>query len=361
MRQTVFLATAILLGTAFPAAAAGGAPPSFAQQPPPPVPDYANPSAWAARPTAPGASAALPTGADTTRPAAEIDVFYVHPTTYRSKDRWNQDIADQATNAWTDASVIARQAGVFNGCCRVYAPRYRQASSLSFMAMEGDGGKAFDLAYEDVKSAFDYYLKHENQGRPFILAGHSQGARHLMHLLEDRIDGTPLAREMVAAYIVGVNLSEGDFPKTYKTISICDEPDQTRCVIAWNAVLPEFNIAMMAAAGERRYVERYGDDPGKRALCINPVTFDRAKPVSTAEQALGAVPGEPGEGPMQPLRAKAVGARCEQGYLVVEPAADLDLTSLPGGSMHYHDYGLFYADIRANIRVRIDNFLKAKP
>ena len=361
MKKTVLLATALLLGTAIPALAAGGATPTFAQQPLPPAPDYEKPESWAARPTAAGASAALPAGADTARPAAEIDVFYVHPTTYRSKERWNQDIADQDTNAWTDASVIARQASVFNGCCRVYAPRYRQASSLSFMAMEGDGGKAFDLAYEDVKRAFDYYLKQENQGRPFILAGHSQGARHLMHLLADRIDGTPLREKMVAAYVVGVNLSEGDFPKTYKNIPVCDKPDQTRCVVAWNATLPETDLAMVTAAGERRYVERYGDDAGKRTLCINPVTFDRAKPISTADQALGAVPGAPGEGVMQPLRPKAVAARCEQGYLIVEPAADLDLAPLPGGSMHYHDYGLFYADIRANIRVRIDNFLKTKP
>lgn len=356
---SLLMAAILLSGTSMAALAAQSAPPAFADQTPPPAPDYARPDAWAARPGAPGASSTRPAGTDAVPSDAAVDVFYVHPTTFRSKDRWNQDIADTVTNAWTDASVIARQAGIFNGCCHVYAPRYRQGSSLSFMAMEGDGGRAFDLAYTDVERAFDHYLTHDNKGRPFILAGHSQGARHLMVLLERRIDGTELARRMVAAYVVGVNLSEGDFGKTYKTLTTCDTPAQTGCVVGWNATLAQTDIALVSAAGERRYVERHGDDPGKRILCINPVSFDRSQPETTAGRALGAVPGAPGEGGMQAMQPGAVAARCVNGFLVVEPAAGLDLTPLPGGSMHYHDYGLFYADIRANARLRIDAFLKA--
>lgn len=354
-------ASAILLASAVPlAVGAEGAPQGFAQQTPPAAPDYAKPESWAAKADAPGASALFPPGAEPGRLGPEVDVFYVHPTTYKSKDRWNQDITDAATNAWTDASVVMRQGGVFNACCRIYAPRYRQASTLSFTAMDGDGGKAFDLAYSDVERAFDYYIQHLNKGRPFILAGHSQGARHLQTLLEKRIDGTKLLGRMVAAYVVGVNLSEGEFGKVYRNVSICRKPDSTHCVAAWNATLPELNIAMVSAMAEKRYVDRFGDDPGKRVLCINPVTFDIDKPDSTADQARGSVPGAPGEGPMQALRARSVSAACHDGTLTVRPSADLDLTPLPGGSMHYHDYGLFYADIRANVRVRIDAFLKAR-
>lgn len=352
-----FLVLATLSSSAGVVMAAGEKPQSFSEQPPPPAPDYARAQSWAARPTAPGASVAVPAGAESGVSGPVIDVFYVHPTTYRSQDRWNQDIADAAANAWTDTSVIARQAGVFNGCCHIYAPRYRQASTLSFTSMEGDGGRAFDLANTDVKRAFDHYLRHDNKGRPFILASHSQGSRHLMQLLEERIDGTALANRMVVAYIVGVNLSEGDFGKTYKTIQACDKPEQTRCVAGWNATLPSTDIAAVAAMGQRRYVGRYGDDPGKRLLCINPVTFDRSKPQSEATQALGAVPGKPGEGTMLPLRSKSTTAHCVNGLLVTSPEAHLDLAPLPGGSMHYHDYGLFYADIRANVRLRIETFL----
>ncbi len=339
--------------------AADGVPP-FAQQTPPPVPDYAKAEAWAAGPGGLGAAAALPAGATPLAKDAVVDVFYVHPTTYRSKDRWNQDIADKAANDWTDASVIARQAGVFNGCCRIFAPRYRQGSTLSFTSMDGDGGKAFDLATGDVERAFDYYLTHYNNGRPFILASHSQGSFHLMRLLESRIDGTPLKGRMVAAYIIGVNLSVGDFPKTYKNLQICAKPAQTHCVVAWNALLPTANLDVILPMAERRYVQRHGDDAGKQLLCINPITFDADQPAATADRALGAVPGAPGEGGLQPLKAKSVAARCDRGELIVEPAAALGLQPLPGGSMHYHDYGLFYADIRANVKLRVDTFLKQK-
>lgn len=342
------------------AAFAADAVQSFAEQSPPPVPDYAKAESWAAGPNGLGAAAALPAGATPLAKEAVVDVFYVHPTTYRSKDRWNQDIADKAANDWTDASVIARQAGVFNGCCRIFAPRYRQGSTLSFSSMEGDGGKAFDLATTDVERAFDYYLTHYNNGRPFILASHSQGSFHLMRLLESRIDGTPLKGRMVAAYIIGVNLSVGDFPKTYKNLQICAKPAQTNCVVAWNALLPTANLEAILPLGQRRYVQRHGDDAGKQLLCINPITFDADQPAAPADKALGAVPGAPGEGGLQPLKAKSVAARCDRGELIVEPAAALDLQPLPGGSMHYHDYGLFYADIRANVKLRVDTFLKQK-
>ncbi|WP_165771989.1 DUF3089 domain-containing protein [Niveispirillum lacus] len=357
-RLCLFAFTVLVTTTSSIAFGADPTPASFAMQTPPPAPDYAKAESWAARADAPGMSVIVPAGAAPGRLGTDIDVFYVHPTTFRSTVRWNQDIADTQTNAWTDESVVMRQGGVFNACCHIYAPRYRQASTLALTAMDGDGARAFDLAYSDVERAFDHYLKHDNNRRPFILAGHSQGARHLQDLLERRIDGTPLVKQMVAAYIVGVNLSEGDFGKTFKTITICNKPDSINCVVAWNASLPEFNIAMVNRFAEKRYVDRYGDDPGKRILCVNPVTFDIDQPQSSAEQAKGSVTGTPGNAPMKPLLAKSVSARCNNGTLTVQPSADLGLSPLPGGSMHYHDYGLFYADIRANAADRVQAFLQ---
>ncbi|MBB5686386.1 DUF3089 domain-containing protein [Sphingobium boeckii] len=335
---------------------AQAAPVSFAQSPAPPAPDYSKTEAWT--PLA-GAVPIVAPGATPAAASPAIDIFYIHPTTDRSMDHWNADIANGALNAWTDASVVARQSGIFNACCRVFAPRYRQASFLALMNMKGDGSKAFDLAYGDVERAFDAFMA-ASEGRPFILAGHSQGAFHLARLLERKIDGTPLVARLVAAYVIGVNLSEGEFGKTYKTISICDTPDQTGCVVAWNAVLPESNRAATAALAEQRYIERYGDDPGKTILCINPLTFDRARPDADADKSQGAVPGAPGWGGLQRLRANGVKARCDKGALIVEPDAVLDLQPLPGGSMHYHDLGLFYADVRANAMLRAAAFLKMR-
>ncbi len=313
------------------------------QQAPPAAPDYDLPSSWAR------SGGGTPDEKD--RPA----VFYVHPTTDRSMEHWNQDSSDAANNHWTDVSVMARQAAIFDRCCSVYAPRYRQASRLALFNMEGRGKEAFDLAYSDVERAFDHFIARIGD-RPFILAGHSQGAFHLARLLERRVDQTALANRMIVAYVVGLNLSEGEFGKTYKAIGICDRPRQVRCVAGWNAVLGEADRVLIARNSEKRYVERYGDDPGKMILCINPLTFDRRKPAARDSASAGAAPGDPGEGPLRNRISGKVAAHCDNGSLVVQPAAELGLAPLPGGSMHYHDFGLFFADVEKNVALRIKQY-----
>lgn len=324
----------------------------------PPPPDYNRASNWAARPGAEGAAATVVPGASAAVARPQVDVFYVNPTTYRSDTNWNQAVDDAEANAWTDGSVVARQAGIFNGCCRIYAPRYRQASTRAFRAMAGGGEEAFTIAYGDVLRAFDHYLAHDNHGRPFILVGHSQGARHVAQLLEDRVDGRPLARTLVAAYVIGIDLTVGEFGARYKTLQPCLTPTQTGCVIAWNSILPGGDLARLGAGFAARYVARYGDNPGKAPFCINPLTFDAARPAAPASAAKGAVPGDPDAGPVQALVPNAAAARCEQGFLIVEPASTLALKPLPGGSLHYHDFGLFYADIRANALLRAATWTK---
>jgi hypothetical protein len=323
----------------------------------PTAPDYAVAGAWAAGPAGPG-PAALPEGAAPAAQSPGVDVFYVHPTTLRSQTAWNQDPADAAASTWTDESAVARQASAFGACCRIWAPRYRAASYKALME-PAHRDAAFALAYSDVERAFDWFLAHVSKGRPFIIAGHSQGAKHIADLLERRIDGTPLQQRMVAAYIVGINLSEGEFGLRYRHVPVCDRPAQTGCALQWNAVAAGANLAPIVAAYEKAFVDRYGDVPGKRPLCINPVTFDRSRPAALSAQARGAVPGEPGFGAMKPLRPGAVAVRCVRGLAVTYLAPGLDIRPMAGGSLHYYDFALFYADIRANAALRASAWLKA--
>lgn len=326
----------------------------------PPVPDYALVTSWAAGPGGPGASAAVPAGASPAAKNAQVDVFYIHPTTSRGvPGQWNQGIEDVQANRWVDESVVARQASVFSACCRVFAPRYRAATFTAF-ASPAMQKAAFALAYSDVQRAFDWYLAHENKGRPFIIAGHSQGAFHIATLLEQRIDGTPLQKQMVGAWIIGINLAEGEFGRRFHHVSLCNKPSQTGCVLQWNALLAGADVTAASARSAQLYVDKYGDGPGKMTACINPLTFDRSRPAGLSADSRGAVPGSPGFGALKPLRTGAVAARCENGLLVVYPAPGLDLAPLPGGVMHYHDYGLFYEDIRKNAVLRAKAFLKTR-
>ena len=170
----------------------------------PPAPDYAKQSSWGALPGMKDASDVAPAGSTMIDPArAPADVFFINPTSYFSGRHWNADAADADTNAKTDKGSLRNQASVFNGCCAVYAPRYRQMTFGGFIAPSKDSAAAMDLAYSDVKRAFEYYLAHDNHGRPFIIASHSQGSRHAKILVQEMIDGTPLMKQFVAAYIVG--------------------------------------------------------------------------------------------------------------------------------------------------------------
>jgi pimeloyl-ACP methyl ester carboxylesterase len=297
-------------------------------------------------------------GARTARGNRNVDVFYVHPTTYRVRDQWNMDLGNADVNRWTDASVIARQAGLFSQCCRVFAPRYRQASLLAFSDrfMTGDGGKAYALAYIDVLRAFDQWQAKRNDGRPFVLVGHSQGGEMVMRLLEDRIDSKPLQNRMVAAYAIGIDFSVGYFGKRYQTLRPCERPRQVRCVLVWNAMTQEADVEKLSTMVGARFIRAYETEEGSQILCINPLTFDVRKPTAVATMSKGAVPGDPGEGPLRALAHGKVAARCVKGFLVVEADPALDLRPLPGGSMHYHEFGLFYADIQTNLKKRISAF-----
>ena len=356
--KLIALWSIIFINSSLPVLASDTA--TFDESTRPSAPDYSQTASWAALPTIAGASSAVPSGANNAIKNSNVDVFYVHPTTLKNKTVWNQDLNDQETNAWTDASVIARQASVFNHCCEIYAPRYRQASFKSAVTAQQkeDGEKAYQLAYSAILRAFDYYLKHNNHGRPVILAGHSQGALMTYWLLRDRIDEKPLQKQLVTAYVIGIDLMQGDFGRTYHSLKLCATPEQTGCVLAWNSATNELNIDMMNQFVGARYAALYNTQEGRQGVCINPLTFDAKQTDAPASASKGSVPGKPGEGPLRALEAGKVAAHCEGGFLIVDVDPELDLTPLPGGSMHYHDIGLFYADIQANLAVRIKHFLK---
>src|SRR6185295_14274231 len=161
----------------------------------PPAPDYSNLYYWAAHPEKWDYSDSIPSFLIHEIRDTSVDVFFLHPTTYTTNfqnSNMNGDVNDSNLNRQTDIRTILYQASVFNGSCRVFAPRYRQAHLKAYFQMNSDQSKkAFDLAYEDLKSAFKYYLDHWNQGRPIIIAAHSQGSMHAVRLLQEFFDGKP--------------------------------------------------------------------------------------------------------------------------------------------------------------------------
>ncbi|MBU3713753.1 MAG: DUF3089 domain-containing protein, partial [Ferruginibacter sp.] len=160
-----------------------------------------------------------------------VDVFFIHPTTYTQKrfTEWNATLDDVELNKKTDETSILYQASVFNESNRVFAPRYRQAHIQSFFIDEITSSAYFDIAYSDIKEAFEFYLDHYNNGRPIIIAGHSQGTKHAGRLLKDFFEGKPLHSKLVCAYLIGMPVPENYFSE----ISPCKDSSATGCFVSW--------------------------------------------------------------------------------------------------------------------------------
>lgn len=295
-------------------------------------------------------------------PAAErADVFFIHPTTYLSGATPNARYDEPgATSTQIDTGVLRFQASVFNACCRIYAPHYRQASIRAFWGYsDAQATAAFDLAYADVLRAFDYYIEHENHGRPFIIASHSQGSLHALRLVQERLAGQPLRARLVAAYIIGYAVPL-ELEKT--GLSLCRSATQTGCVINWNSVKEG------TTAGEREHnrfvwIEGAWQHVGTRALaCTNPLNWELGG-AAPASANLGAVPGVRPEAPMPQVVPQLTGARCSGALLEVSIPLDERhgfanvLTAF--GSYHILDYNLFYANIRVNARDRVRAYADA--
>ena len=170
--------------------------------------DYSNLNYWAAHPFKKDPSDEVPLHLANEPGDTLADVFFIHPTTYTEKNRlmgWNADIDNAELNKKTDNSAILFQASVFNKYCRVFAPRYRQANLQAFFTSDKQKAESvLDTAYEDVKAAFIFYMNTYNQGRPVIIAGHSQGTTHAGKLLKEFFEGKPLQKQLVCAYSIGM-------------------------------------------------------------------------------------------------------------------------------------------------------------
>jgi hypothetical protein len=294
---------------------------------------------------------------------AAADVFFIHPTTYLKNDVWN--VALDAPTRY-GAPVLLNQASAFNGCCRIFAPHYRQASLKAL----NDSRPAVDLAFSDVQKAFHWYLANENHGRPFILASHSQGSSHAVMLLQQDILGKPLQGQLIAAYIIGAYV-----PGEFATLGLpaCDRADQIGCIISWNT-------SQIGRRGAERLIHdtHYWWQGGWRsanlppAVCVNPLNW-REQGAAPKSANLGSETltetfndASPNKAIILPPPVRALtGAQCHDGLLDVDisPFARgyTSLLRVLYGSFHVLDYGLFYENIRENALMRTRAWRAANP
>jgi hypothetical protein len=306
----------------------------------PPAPEYAKPNAWLTRPVA---------------PARPVAVFFVHPTTYFLPVIGNARYDQGMLTASLNGATTRLQASAFAGCCDIWAPQYRQSSLRTITAHTEASYAADDLAYGDVDRAFAAFVA-GLAGRPFILAGHSQGSIHAFRLLQQRIIGTALQRDMIAAYLPGLALPA---EIRAKGLPVCQDASATGCVVSWNTVRLGVGDGRRAMDALIWWDGHYQPISGRQLACVNPVNWI---PGGAADQP-GAISihaegrGGPASTPVPALDR----AECQADGLlgvVVDPRYTEQFRDLLTGRGIYHDfdYALFFASIADNARQRIAAF-----
>jgi hypothetical protein len=305
------------------------------------APDYSHLKFWAAHPYKKDPSDSIPAPLKNEPVDSSVDVFFLHPTTLTDKKLngvvWNADINDAELNAKTDYSSILYQASVFNGSCRVFAPRYRQAHLYSFFAEDTAKGKqVLRDAYQDVRSAFLYYLQNHNNGRPIIIASHSQGTVHAATLLKEFFEDKQLMKQLVCAYTVGMVLPKNYFTSIYP----CSDSSSTGCFTGWRTY-------------RKNYTPEFVKKEKGNSWVVNPLSWQMDSVKINRKQNAGAVLYN-----FNKIIPHTNGAQIQNGILWVERP------KFPGSlfyfSKNYHpgDINLFYVSIRENVKTRIAAYFK---
>ncbi len=297
--------------------------------------DYSNPDNWLALPE---------------NPDKPVDVIYIYPTVYGTIGEAADDIADIDDTTMRILAIYSSvsQAGVFEESCNVYAPFYRQFTVDSLLGvMENSPESLRYCAAQDLYNMLDYYFKNLNDGRPFILAGHSQGSVWLTVILEDYMKEHPEYLEnMVAAYAIGYSVTK-EYLDRNPHLKFAEGRDDTGVIISYNT----------EGTGNK---EQYNCVVKEGAIAINPINWKRDDTYASAEENMGSL-SSTGE-----IVANYADARLdtERGVVIcdsVEISKEQQeaLKEYFGPeSFHLQDYSLYFMNLQQNVADRIKAFME---
>lgn len=308
------------------------------------TPDYSDLHYWAAHPFKkdPADSVPKPLRANYQQDSS-VDVFFIHPTTYTDDQLpfgYNAPINNIELNTKTDYTTILFQASIFNEVGRVFAPRYRQANLQAYFPKNAtDSGAAiaaFELAYQDVKAAFSYYLKNLHKGKPIIIAAHSQGTTHGKRLLKEFFDDQALQNKLVAAYLIGIPVAEAEFTK----IKACTTPNQTGCIVSWRTYKEGYTPPLIL---EEKF----------KAIVTNPLTWTNEEIFADRQLNKGGVLLK-----FNKIVPSVASAKIEGNVLWTPKPKFFGNIFYTTNNYHVADINLYYLNIQENLRNRVSSYLK---
>lgn len=298
--------------------------------------DYSDPANWISMPESPD---------------KPVDVFFIYPSFYGSTTgSAPDDIADiDEPEMIQGASMLSLrgQASVFGDVCNIYMPTYRQLTVACLMGVVPREDVVQYYLSRDVYRALDYYFENCNNGKPFILAGHSQGSICVTEILENYMREHPEYLErMVAAYAIGYSVTNG-YMAANPHLKFAESATDTGVIISYNVEGPgnqnQYNCVVSAGA-----------------IAINPLSWTRDEIHVPAAYNPGSLNHK------NELEVGLADARVDtaRGVVVCE-SVDPALYSMGfaqafgSQSYHYYDYSLYYVSLRKNVADRVTAYFAA--
>lgn len=280
----------------------------------------------------------------------EADLFFICPTVYGGSDTsFNMAFDDEETKA-SFLGATNMEIGIYDSDCRIYAPYYRQVG-LNVYTMEASEREQYlEIAYEDVKASFEYYLDNFNAGRPIVLAGFSQGADMCIRLLKDCFAEEATHDLLVACYAIGWSVTQEEIDE-YPHLAFAEGEDDTGVIISFNSEAEDIDDSLTIPKGTK-------------TLAINPLNWQTDGTVADKSLNKGACFTNY-DGDIVTEIANLTGAYIDdvRGALKVTDVTPQEypagLSIFEDGIYHLYDYQFFYRNLQENVQKRINAYINA--
>lgn len=278
------------------------------------------------------------------------DVFFICPTVYSGdSNRFNMALDDAETKE-SFLGATNMEKGIYDGDCRFFAPYYQQAGLNVYEMEPVDREQYLSIAYADVKQAFEYYLKHYNNGRPIVLAGFSQGADLSIRLLKDCFADQKTNDLLVACYAIGWHITEAELAE-YTHLQVAQSETDVGVIVSFNSEAENITDSLMIPEGTK-------------TLAINPLNWQTDSTPADKTLNKGACFTNYG-GNIKKEIPELTGAYIDpvRGALKVTDVTAEDypprLSIFDSGIYHLYDYQFFYRNLQENVSVRIAEYIRS--
>lgn len=277
----------------------------------------------------------------------DVDVFLVCPTVDMN-DEFNMSMADEKNKA-NFLGALNMERGIYEDTARLFAPYYKQAAMKVYSLTPEQREPYMEVAYRDVSAAFSCYMKNQNEGRPIILAGFSQGADMCYRLLEEYFGDAKLAERLVAVYAIGWPLTE-EMTQEHPQMKAAQGADDIGTIVSFECEAEEVSESFIVPQGVR-------------SLSINPLNWKTDSTPASKEENRGACFTDYSGSIVSDAGALCGGYIDEaRGVLKVTDISPVDypaiVPGLPEGAYHIYDYQFFFRNLQENVKLRVDAYFE---